>query len=229
MKSYRLYFIVAVVLMVAFATLSKFEDRQFFRSLDFAVTVKVQERIDKSAHLRLSSLVGNVMEGATFVATPGFTSAAIITLTFLAVYDRKRKRFRLTGAVIPIGFVLILLAEIFGKTIIHHPSPPFGMIKHPTTVFPAAYVNEQYSYPSGHAARAVYIAIVSVWLYWRARALQKGDGTSVHIIIPMTLAILYVVFVAVSRVYLGQHWFTDVAGGLLLGAGVGSFIPFFLR
>lgn len=229
MKSYRLYFIVAVVLMVAFATLSKFEDRQFFRSLDFAVTVKVQERIDKSAHLRLSSLVGNVMEGATFVATPGFTSAAIITLTFLAVYDRKRKRFRLTGAVIPIGFVLILLAEIFGKTIIHHPSPPFGMIKHPTTVFPAAYVNEQYSYPSGHAARAVYIAIVSVWLYWRARAFQKGDGTSVHIIIPMTLAILYVVFVAVSRVYLGQHWFTDVAGGLLLGAGVGSFIPFFLR
>lgn len=207
---------LSILLFFCFALLSKYEDRASLRNLDFAVTVKVQERIDRSTHLRLADFVGNVMEGATYFAAPGFTSVAVIVLTGYGVYDWKKRKVRLSSMIIPVGFILILLAELFGKSIVHHPSPPFSMIKHPTSMFPANYINEQFSYPSGHAARAIYIGMVIYSLVGTgvsARSKRRGA-----LIIGICL---YVVLVGVSRIYLGEHWFTDVVGGVLIGAGTG--------
>ena len=85
-----------------FVILSKYEDRPFIRNLDFAVTVKVQEKIDRSAHLRLASFVDTMMTGTTFFASPEFTSAVVIILTGLALYDRKKK----------VGMVRLLLFSL---------------------------------------------------------------------------------------------------------------------
>ena len=195
--------ILAVVFILAFAILSKYEDRAGVRSLDFAATVKVQDKIDKSTHLRLASLVDNVMEGSSFFAGPEFTSVVVLILTGVAF---RKKRWR--AILIPAAFVLIVLIELYGKSIVHHPSPPFSMIKHTTSVFPANYINEQFSYPSGHAARAVFLALIT-WMVLRKKRLL-GIGF-----------VGYVILVSVSRIYLGHHWLSDVAGGLFLGAGAG--------
>ncbi len=217
----RILVAVGLLLLVSFALLSKYEDRTALRNLDFAVTVKVQERIDRSTHLRLADFVGNVMEGATYFAAPLFTSIAVLMLTGLVIYDKKRKRIRWKSMLIPIGFLLILMAELFGKSIVHHPSPPFGMIKHPTSVFPANYVNEQFSYPSGHAARAVYIAIAAVYYIWAVLSGKNTTRKRAYILVSGAIAVTYVVLVSVSRIYLGEHWFTDVIGGLFLGSSLG--------
>ncbi len=200
---------VSVCCLILFAVLSKYEDRQVLRNLDFAVTVKVQERIDTSTHLRLSSLVGNIMEGATFFASPEFTVVATLILSALAF--RKTKK----ALLIPVFLALLVVVEIYAKSIVHHPSPPFNMIKNPTTIFPANYINEQFSYPSGHAARAVFLAVLFYSLFTIHYSLR--DKT-------MRFAMAcgltgYVLLVGISRVYLGHHWASDVVGGILLGSG----------
>lgn len=210
----------AVLFLVAFALFSKYEDRDFFRQLDFAVTVKLQEYIDTSTRLRTVALVGNVMEGATFFASPELTVVVTLLLTAACIYDRKKRRWHLLAVAIPIALVLIVALEIYGKSVVHHPAPPFSMIKHPTTIFPADYINEQFSYPSGHTARAIFLGLVflsplltrSTWF-----RLKKRD-------IFRTLGIVgYVCIVSMSRIYLGHHWFSDVVGGLLLGSSMGLF------
>ncbi len=199
----RLLFILSAIFLFSFALLSKFEDRSFIRTLDFAATVKIQDRIDKSAHLRLAALVDNTMEGATFFAGPEFTSIVVLILTGIAF--RKKRWWALF---IPAAFILLVLIEMYGKSIVHHPSPPFSMIKHTTSVFPANYINEQFSYPSGHAARAVFIAVITWVLFHRKKWVKIG-------------LVFYILLVAVSRIYLGHHWLSDVISGALLGSGLG--------
>lgn len=212
----KIIFLIACISLIAFGVLSKYEDRQFMRNLDYAVTVKVQDRIDTSSHLRLASLVGNTMEGATFFASPGFTVLVTLIVTGILLYDRRKKSWRVSGLIVPLALIAIVVFEIYGKSIVHHPSPPFAMVKHPTTIFPADYVNEQYSYPSGHAARSLFMAIIIGIALWREGIRKKYIYTGAILLLSG-----YVLLVSISKVYLGHHWFSDVVGGLLLGASFG--------
>jgi hypothetical protein len=81
-KNYSL--LLAIGFILGFAILSKYEDRAVIKAIDFAATVKIQDRIDKSAHLRLAALVDNTMEGATFFAAPEFTAIVVLILTVVA-------------------------------------------------------------------------------------------------------------------------------------------------
>ena len=62
------------------------------------------------------------------------------------------------------------------------------------------------AFPSGHVANAATLAALVAIILWRWWALAAGAG--------------YVVLMALSRTYLGAHWLSDTAGGLLIGAGV---------
>lgn len=213
MNKKSIFLLLSLLSLCLFVLLSKYEDRPFVRNLDFAVTVKVQEKIDNSLHLRLRSFIDNSMEGATFFASPEFTSVVVIMLTAWALYDWKKKKINWRALIIPLAFMLIVFVELYGKSIVHHPSPPFSMIKHATSIFPANYINEQFSYPSGHAARAVFLAITSYLAFGIGHlALRK------RLLFILCLG-LYVLLVSVSRIYLGHHWFSDIIGGMLLASG----------
>ncbi|MFJ1594890.1 phosphatase PAP2 family protein [Kitasatospora albolonga] len=73
------------------------------------------------------------------------------------------------------------------------------------------------AFPSGHAMTAAVSCGLLLWLlrlYGAGPALWAGAAV---------VAALSVAGVAVTRLYLGVHWLTDVVGGVLLGAAVVAF------
>lgn len=215
--SKRLHLMVlGLLLILSFALFSRAVKNGGLKDTDFAVTVKVQERIDGSSRLRLARLTGEVMEGASFFASPVASSIGIMILTTLAVVTRKK--WRLLALTIPFFFALMTAAEIYGKSVVHHPAPPFFLLKNPTTVFPKYYVWEEYSYPSGHAARSVFLGITLYFFIASHTALFKKSHSKMWISAGI---VAYILLIAVSRIYLGHHWTSDVLGGLMIGAGTG--------
>lgn len=198
--------LLALALLLSFAIFSRYIKRGGLKEIDFAVTVKVQERIDNSSRLRLANLTGEVMEGTTFLASPMVSIIALIFITFITFI--KSKKGRIGALLIPIVFGLMTLAEIYGKSVVHHPAPPFFLLKNPNAIFPKYYVWEDFSYPSGHAARAMFLAIVLFF------TMKK------RVWIMLSL-VLFVILISISRIYLGHHWLSDVTSGLILGSGSG--------
>lgn len=242
-RRYRfILFASSVLALFSFYVFSREVKRGFLKQTDFNTTVRVQDEIDRSTRLRLAAFVDNVFEGSTVLASPQVSIVFVGLLTIAAIYDclpageagKKsakrsafgRKRFRWRALVIPILFAMLTLGEIYGKSVVTHPAPPFFMIKHPTTIFPQFYVNESYSYPSGHTARAtflgiVFLSVVAGHLPFARKNLKKWLALA-------GIVLLYVLIVATGKIYLGEHWLSDIIGGGLLGSGLGVFVFTFL-
>ncbi|MEV5729209.1 phosphatase PAP2 family protein [Streptomyces pharetrae] len=72
------------------------------------------------------------------------------------------------------------------------------------------------AFPSGHAMSATLVCGLLLWLLHRRGAGRALWRTAV------TVAVVSVVGVGLTRVWLGVHWPTDVLGGWLLGAAVAA-------
>ncbi len=204
MRSKKLLFLLSFGLFAAFVFFSYLVSKEKFVQLDFDLTVKLQDHLSRRFDLPFSllSLLGSAE--VTGIIWAGFLLYSLLRRYWLAA----AALFTFWGG---------LFLEIFGKLFVYHPGPPFlfyrGVIDFN---FPSSYAHTNYSYPSGHLTRTSFLVSALV-VYLLLKAPKKFG------ILPQLGALGFLVAMMVSRVYLGEHWTTDVIGGTLLGTSLGIF------
>lgn len=118
------------------------------------------------------------------------TSVAALVLAF--VWWRRRGARGLVPLLLFAGVAL----EAVLKHVVQHPGVPEEMSRS-VPLLPFVHAATPYSFPSGHMLRVTFLAALMThrWAFW-------------------TLTIL----MAATRLYLNEHWASDVLGGFLLGA-----------
>ena len=105
--------------------------------------------------------------------------------------------------------LFILLASVTGllvgdalKLLVARPRPPVELVQTPGP-------SDSYGFPSGTALLTV--ALVGAACYLLRPAPRP------HFVVVLAASLLLAVTVGISRVYVGEHWATDVLGGWLFG------------
>lgn len=208
---YGIGIVVALFLFVAFFICSRLVRNGQFSQHNFDFTVKLQDSIPQK--------YTEFFEDVSFFVSPVVSTVICVLLTLVHFFVRRGKRFSIKAFSIIIVFVLLILAESYGKTVVRSPAPPFFMIKNATTIFPKYYVFESYSYPSGHAGRAVFLGSVFMLLI-----IQKWRANRILFLGSLALVSLYIFVISIGKIYLGHHWASDVAGGWIIALGCSSVV-----
>lgn len=197
----RQYLVFGGSLFLVFLGLLFLEVKRVFVSLDPLVTEQLQQIVPRILDVPLSlfSLLGSTEVMALLVLLLGFL-----------VY----RRFR----IIPTALLLygvIYIFEIIGKFFVYHPGPPKYFFRYAIPFGLPQYVQTKYSFPSGHVSRTLFILVVAIFLI--NRLFPQGSKQKAVKIILIALGVIMMV----SRVYLGEHWTSDVIGGAFLGSAMG--------
>jgi membrane-associated phospholipid phosphatase len=151
-------------------------------------------------HTAQSHASGTLDAAGTIFSVPGgaeYAGAAMLLLTAGLLLAGRRS---LAGRLL-VAFVVTAVLEFAMKTWLPSVPVPDEAVRSTDPSF--IEIPYPYPYPSGHMLRSV-ILFGAVYLLWPNRLLR--------------VAILVLLLgVAASRVYVGVHWASDVAGGALLG------------
>ncbi len=147
----------------------------------------------RAIHRLSTPWLDTVMKSITFTAS----GAAVVLAAGIALWLWRWRRQRLEALTVIVTLTGSVIINTLLKLAFARPRPD---------VFPPLTVEHSYSFPSGHTSTAVAFYGLLAVLLWRAHhhgwALLPG---------------VWVLAVALSRVYLGVHYPSDVLGSLALG------------
>lgn len=195
---------ISVFLGILYLYLSFLVDKDVFRMIDYESMVGMQNSINHKLDLPFSILTVLGSSEVTFL---------ILLIIFIAFFLVKKRFF--WGLLL---YFVIFIIELAGKLVIYHPVPPITLNRYVLDFhLPSSFVvHTNFAYPSGHMARISFLSVVLLFLL----SLTKNSLLKKIIIIIVIASFTAVIFI--SRIYLGEHWLSDVMGGLILGAGIAT-------
>jgi undecaprenyl-diphosphatase len=195
---------ISSILFLFFIFFSFLVHENVFTQFDFDMTVKLQDRIPR----RFDGLF-------SWFSVIGDFQYLLIVLIVMFVLIRKY-----VAGVIAFGlFGVFHLIELYGKFYVEHLPPPEFMLRTDRPIdFHPFYVRSEFSYPSGHSGRTMFLSGVLIVVLFSSKKIPPvvRYGLIAGIIVFDTIMLL-------SRIYLGEHWATDVIGGAILGLSFGVF------
>lgn len=155
-------------------------------------------RIDSAAmlyvHTHHDPLLFSVMTAISWLAGSVFQT---VVLTGCVLCFAVTKRFWPQGATLLIGGIGGMALIVGLKHLFHRPRPD------------EIFQHLGYSFPSGHSFFAVIV--YGILAYWLTRQMPGRQR-----LLTWTLAVTGILLVGFSRVFVGEHYPTDVAAGFLI-------------
>jgi membrane-associated phospholipid phosphatase len=192
--------------LVLFGLLAVFVHIHPILPLDVAITRSFQQ--NQAPWLRISMLV---------ISYPG-SSFLLPTLVLLTVVIFWSLGDRLEAVFVAGLSACSLLLNLLLKVLVHRPRPSGGLVHIIVT-------SVGYSFPSGHVM--AYVSYFGLLFAFGVILFQGRHWWRTALVI---ISAAFVVLIGPSRVYLGDHWASDVIGayligGVLWGLAVGLYLP----
>lgn len=111
----------------------------------------------------------------------------------------------------PMAFLIGITIELVMKLLVNQPLEPLREF-HRGTFYPFFGMSLNGTYPSGHALRTAFFFCFLALLLW------YGGGIARRLVALGLIPLIF--FFGFTRLYIGDHWLSDVVGGLLLGAAI---------
>lgn len=160
------------------------------------------KQVDSSVSLFLFQLRTDTLANAFYYFTQlGSTTgvAVIFILTLITLLLKKKW-----------DYIVALLVSVLGSGISIYFTKLYFHRERPMEM--AYYTAKTFSFPSGHAAGAIALfGIICVLLSLEREHIKWARFW-------IGLGIAYIILIGFSRIYLGVHFVSDVAGGFLLGS-----------
>jgi undecaprenyl-diphosphatase len=157
-------------------------------------------KVDAWFNETMLNLHSPLLTQIAFFITSFGTGAIIVILLIITIgilLLRKRWKFALLSLIAILGATILQFAI---KEIIHR-ARPLNSLE----------VNSTFSFPSGHAITAIVYVSLLIYSY-------KDDIKSITMkYVLIITATTFFITVALTRVYLNVHWFSDVIAGMSLG------------